>query len=204
MARRTQAERTAASDRALIEAAVKLIADRGYERTTLAAIGDAAGYSRGLVTQRFGSKEGLLRVVVERMLESWTEHTLKPRLGDSSGIDALRATLAVYLDTVERAPNSIRALYALLREADGPVPALRERVSQLQRDERANIERWIRAGQRDGTIRDDIDPAAEATLFLGVLRGVTMQWLLDTDHVDIVAALTQHGATLDRTLGANR
>ena len=204
MARRTQAERSAASDRALIDAAIQLIAERGYERATLAAIGDAAGYSRGLVTQRFGSKEGLLRVVVEQMLESWGEHTLKPRLGDRTGIDALRATLDVYLDTVERSPNSIRALYALLREADGPVPALRERVAQLQRDERANIARWVRAGQRNGSIRRDVDPIAEATLFLGVLRGVTMQWLLDPDHVDIVAALTQHGATLDRTLGAHR
>ena len=52
-----------------------------------------------------------------------------------------------------------------------------------------------------GVVRADVDPRAEAVVFLGVLRGVTMQWLLDPERVDIVAALTQYGATLDRTLG---
>jgi len=198
----TQAERVAASDRALIDAAIELIAERGYERTTLALIGEKAGYSRGLVTQRFGNKEKLLWAVIREILDRWSTHSLSERV-DKVGVPALQAILSAYLDACDKAPNRIKAYYALLREADGPVPALRERVSQLQRDERANIERWIRAGQRDGTIRGDVDPAAEATLFLGVLRGVTMQWLLDADHVDIVAALTQHGATLDRTLGAN-
>ena len=57
----TQAERVATSDRALIDAAIELIAERGYDRSTLAAIGEQAGYSRGLVTQRSGNKENLLR-----------------------------------------------------------------------------------------------------------------------------------------------
>lgn len=197
----TQAERTAASDEALISAAARLIAERGYERTTLAAIGAEAGYSRGLVTQRFGSKEGLLWVVVERMVTGWSAHALRPRLGSSIGVPALQTLISVYLDTVERSPRSIAALYALLREASGPVPALRARIASLQQEERASIAALIVAGQRCGEVRPDVDPAAAAVEFLGMLRGVTMQWLLDPDGVDIVAALTQYGSTLDRTLG---
>jgi hypothetical protein len=36
--------------------------------------------------------------------------------------------------------------------------------------------------------------------FLATLRGTTTQWLLDPS-VDLVAALAQYGATLDRSLG---
>src|ERR1700748_893308 len=63
--RRTQAERAAESDRRLLRAALKLIAERGYRNTSLAAIGEEAGYSRGLVNDRFGSKAGLLWALVK-------------------------------------------------------------------------------------------------------------------------------------------
>jgi len=35
---------------------------------TLAAVGERAGYSRGLATARFGSKDELLRALVERIV----------------------------------------------------------------------------------------------------------------------------------------
>ena len=43
----------------MIDAAIELILEFGPEKTTLAAIGERAGYSRGLATYRFGSKAGL-------------------------------------------------------------------------------------------------------------------------------------------------
>jgi AcrR family transcriptional regulator len=198
--RRSQAERVEASDRALIAAAVKLIADRGYQRTTLAAIGDAAGYSRGLVTQRFGSKEGLLWAVLDRLLDSWVLRSAGPRVGDRVGVEALRAAVDAYLQLVQAAPDSLRAYHALLREADGPVPEVRRRIAEVNRDERDGIARWLREGQAAGSVRNDVDPDAVAVTFLAVIRGTTTQWLLDP-AVDISSALTQYAADLDRTLG---
>ena len=191
----TQAERVAASDRALIDAAIDLIAERGYERTTLALIGEKAGYSRGLVTQRFGNKEKLLWAVIRQILDQWSTHSFSERV-DKVGVPALQAILSAYLDACDRAPQRIRAYYALLREADGPVPAVRETIKKLHATERKHIAALIRAGD----VRADIDPDAEATAFLGVMRGVTMQWLLDPKGVDLVGTLTQYGVSLERTL----
>ena len=56
--RLTQAERTAISDRRMLDAAIELICTHGTHQTTLQALGRASGYSRGLVTYRFGSKAG--------------------------------------------------------------------------------------------------------------------------------------------------
>ena len=111
-------------------------------------------------------------------------------------VDTLHATLDAYIEAVTRSPHRIRAYYALLREANGPVPALHDHVAALQRDERQSIAAHIATGQRAGTIRADLDPDSEAALFLGVLRGVTIQWLLDPEHVDIVSVLSEYGATL--------
>ena len=57
----------------LLDAAAELISEGGYERMTLAAIGKRAGYSHGLVTARFGSKEGLLWALVDRMVNGRLE-----------------------------------------------------------------------------------------------------------------------------------
>lgn len=42
-----------------MEAAIRLVARVGYTHTTLESIGVEAGYSRGLVQHRFGSKDRL-------------------------------------------------------------------------------------------------------------------------------------------------
>ncbi len=187
----------------MIDAAIELIAERGYDRTTLALIGEKAGYSRGLVTQRFGNKENLLWAVMRQILGRWSTDALQPRVADKVGVSALQTILAAYLDACEAAPTRIQAYYALLREADGPVPEVRETIRKLHVRERASIAEIIRAGQRAGTVRGDVDAGAEATAFLGVMRGVTMQWLLDRKAVDLVGTLTQYGVSLERALGAN-
>ena len=50
-------ERSDLSTARLLDAAAELIEEGGYEAMTVAAVGERAGYSRGLVTARFGSKE---------------------------------------------------------------------------------------------------------------------------------------------------
>ncbi|WP_347338882.1 helix-turn-helix domain-containing protein [Mycolicibacterium sp. P9-64] len=45
------------SSRRLAEAAIELIAEKGFSNTTAQEIGIRAGYSRAMVRERFGSKE---------------------------------------------------------------------------------------------------------------------------------------------------
>jgi len=61
--RRTQAQRRAQAEQRLLDAALEIVARTGSVRMTLAQVGEAAGYSRGLAAHRFGSKAGLLRAL---------------------------------------------------------------------------------------------------------------------------------------------
>jgi AcrR family transcriptional regulator len=67
--RRTQAERREQAERRLLDAALAVVARRGSVRMTLAEVGEAAGYSRGLPAHRFGSKAGLLRALAAHIGE---------------------------------------------------------------------------------------------------------------------------------------
>ncbi|MCH8249022.1 MAG: TetR/AcrR family transcriptional regulator [Proteobacteria bacterium] len=88
----TQAERTALSDNAMLDAALDLILKYGTEKTTLAMIGEAAGYSRGLATYRFGSKAGLYDEICKSISRNWLEY-LTRGVGDKVGIEAMCAAL---------------------------------------------------------------------------------------------------------------
>ena len=200
--RRTQAERTALSEDRLLAAALQLISERGYERTTLQAIGERAGYSRGLVGHRFGSKEGLLWAALERMFRHWGAESLAPAVGQRVGIDALHAAIDTTRASLHAAPERLRAFYALLFESLGPLPALRPKVADFHRRQRAAVEEWIEAGVRAGTVRADVDAATQAALFVSAIRGAAWQWLIDPS-VDVDAIHEEIKATFARNLGRN-
>jgi AcrR family transcriptional regulator len=70
MAKPLDKERNAARSReAILDAALRLFAERGYEATSLQDVGAAAGVSRGTPGYFFGSKEELYRAVLERGLD---------------------------------------------------------------------------------------------------------------------------------------
>ena len=65
--RRTQAERRAATRRALLDAARGLFAERGYHGTAAEEIVRRAGVTRGAMYHHFEDKRGLFRAVVEEI-----------------------------------------------------------------------------------------------------------------------------------------
>src|SRR5258708_32621479 len=58
----------------LVAAAAELFAQRGYSATSVAAIGEAAGVSRGLVNFHFQTKEKLLHAVIEELVSDLESH----------------------------------------------------------------------------------------------------------------------------------
>jgi AcrR family transcriptional regulator len=65
--RRTQAERSAATRGALLQAARELFARDGYAATGREAIVERAGVTRGAMYHHFADKEGLFRAVFEEL-----------------------------------------------------------------------------------------------------------------------------------------
>jgi AcrR family transcriptional regulator len=64
---RTQAERSAATQQALIEAARRLWGERGYAEVSTPEIARAAGVTRGAMYHQYADKAALFRAVIEAM-----------------------------------------------------------------------------------------------------------------------------------------
>ena len=171
----------------MIRAAIRLIARDGYTRTTLAQVGKQAGYTGGLVSHHFGSKEGLARALVERAAGRFYQDQLLAATRGKSGLDALCASLDTYLDELVVREEYMRALYVLMGEALGPVAEINEVFAELNRGFRDSASAWVREGMDAEEIRPDLDPDAEAAVFVGMLRGVATQWMADPRCFDLDA-----------------
>ena len=198
--RRTQAERTALSEKLILRAATKLIARKGYSQTTLAEIGREAGYSGGLVSHRFGSKQDLLRALVERITSRFARDQMMPAIEGRPGLEALREMADTYLRELTAREERLRALYVLMGEALGPVPELRAVFAELNESIRSAARGCIRRGIAEGQIRPDVQPETEAAMFLALLRGVALQWLVDPGSVELAALRAFVKETIRRSL----
>jgi AcrR family transcriptional regulator len=176
--RRTQAERSALSDSRMTAAAVQLIAERGVAGTTLAAIGEAAGYSRGLATHRFGSKAGLLRHVIKRVSREWLRR-LDAAVGSKVGLSALEAALDTQVGFIREAPNEVRAMYLLWFQSIEPNAEYRPNVAEVHRQQRETVAGWIAAGQAFGLVTEDANPRQVAEYFCGAAAGLVFHWLVN-------------------------
>ena len=167
--RRTQQERRATTERRVLDAATELIARRGSRAVTLAEVGRAAGYSRGIVHAHFGSREQLLEAVVRDA----QRFDVPPVEGN--GLDQLTALVTAYLANVRSRAPSTGAFLLLWAESVADDPVLGPLFAERDTAFRAALAEQVRQGAADGSIRADADPDAVAVVLLGLLRGIGMQ-----------------------------
>jgi AcrR family transcriptional regulator len=184
-----QQQRSHHSTARLLDAASELIAERGWAGATLAGVGERAGFSRGLVTARFGSKEKLLAALVERIVTRWSLRNVLPRTEGRPGLDAVVVMLDAVREQAERDASALSALYVLSFEAIGPSVELRDRMIEFHRGLRADIAELLRRGLRDGSIRAGTSVEAEAALIVASLRGIAYLWALDPERTCFVEQL---------------
>ena len=225
--RRSQTERREEAEHRLLQAALEIVARRGSVRMTLAEVGEAAGYSRGLPAHRFGNKAGLVHALAGYIGERFgqqREQGPKPE----PGLDAILGNIHFYF-SLARAPSraaagrragapaearpvahpvaqpgnaftATRALLVMMTESCmEPNADLRAEVAAYNCTALAWFEQHIRIGIERGQIAADNDPAITAVILLGAMRGVLLQWLVD-DRIPLTSVRDRLLVIADRVL----
>jgi len=188
--RRTQAERRDESERLLLGATLAVVASRGVGAATLEEIGREAGYSRGLATQRFGSKQGLTEAVIGYLHREREAILEADKVADMPALQALAYYVEGHLRGLRHEAGA-RAYFMLLAAAVADGTEMREAFAASH--ERVRV--WLRAlllrGQAEGDIRPEIDPDAGALMIGSLLLGLSTQWLIDpSTPLDPIVATT--------------
>jgi AcrR family transcriptional regulator len=182
--RRTQAERTALSERRMFEAAVKLIGERGVQRTTLKDVCEAAGYSRGLANYRFGSKDAFLREVIGQFNLAW-EHHIKTTIGDKTGLPAVLAAVDALESFLTDHANEMRGMYMIWYGSIGDNLEVQERLAENHRAYRRDMRRWVSEGIADGSVRKSVNADQFSIQYCSFVFGTVYQWVVNPSAFDL-------------------
>lgn len=181
---RTQAGRTALSDERMFASAKQIIVEKGTHKTTLKEIGERAGYSRGLASNRFGSKEGLFSQMVRDFNRRWASE-LKRFVGEKTGLAAYIAAFDAVESFLLGHSEEMRALYILWFESMTSHDEVRRRLAANHLAYRRDTELWICQGIEQGTIRPSIDPVCFAVEFAALIFGLIYQWLVQPEAINV-------------------
>lgn len=196
--RQTQIERRAESEQRLLAAAAELIAAEGFAAASLERVGAVAGYSRGLASQKFGSKDGLVTAVIAAVIDRNTQLMGARHVRSASPLDDIIAYADVILLQME-ADVFIRAYWVMMASAIAnrlPTQAVflaeHEKVKQ-------RLSGLITQGQASGEIDPAVDADAAALSIGSTLLGIGIECLLDP-ALDIPRVRAAALATISRTL----
>lgn len=201
----TQVQRTASARRRLIAATRDLVAAQGVGSTSVAAIGERAGMSRGAVNFHFGSKDDLLVAVSEQVTSDWETQVvaaLEDGLDLANTRQLIDTMLRAWLGELDVHPDRVRIVVMLIFEALGPSPHLHEHFVALRRQLRDRVVAFVAEEQRAGRVAGSVDPQGFATLLCGLLLGVAVTHLLDPEDGGLTVAIDETRATLVARLRA--
>jgi AcrR family transcriptional regulator len=189
--RRTQSERRAETERRLLDAAMRLVASGGVRAVTLAAVGTEAGYSRGIVSHHFGSRQALMDALARDV-----QRRFAPRTATGAGLERVLSLVDAYLGDLAERDLDARVFLVLWIEAIASDEELREVFSGRDAAFRQGWADAVRAGVADGSIRSGADPEGAAAALAALTRGVGLQRLLTPDAVDLAAVRDEVGKLL--------
>jgi len=159
------ATRSERSRRAILEAALTIIARDGAGRLTLDAIVRESGISKGGLTHHFPSKEAVLRALLEGQIEHFEAFSLawREKAGPEVAYPMLAADIAATQEAVDRSCSTAFALVAAAAQDPELLATIRDR-----------------AGERLGRLRAEARDPTVATLRWMAARGLVSSFLLGT------------------------
>ncbi|MFF9278025.1 TetR/AcrR family transcriptional regulator [Streptomyces griseosporeus] len=119
----------------LLQAAVELVNERGYEATTLSDIADRAGSARGLVSYYFPGKRQLVQSAVHRLMHRTLEEALEREPRTEDGRERMARAIDAILGLARDRTVLMRQHMAGLLQAEGFVQCPEQkRLAELLRD----------------------------------------------------------------------
>jgi AcrR family transcriptional regulator len=145
-----RAEQKEATREAVLDAALALFAERGFDGASIRDIADRAGISHAVIRQHFGAKEDLWRAAVEYMFARFFDEMDAQNWGEDRPLkQRLEAFLRNYVLYCARHPEHVRIM---MHESLGDSERLDWMVEHYVAPAHRNIEPLLRAAMEAGYV----------------------------------------------------
>ncbi|MBI4337412.1 MAG: TetR/AcrR family transcriptional regulator [Chloroflexi bacterium] len=160
----------------IVEKARQILAARGMDALTMRALSQAVGVTEGAIYRHFRDKHEILLALIDDVEENLLAGLERAKSRGHRPLDCLENVLHERLSSAERRGGiSVLVIGAVLRSGDaGP----RQRMGAAVDRYVAKVQEILEEGVRQGQVRPDIDPAAAALAFYGLMHGAVALWRL--------------------------
>ncbi|MEU3887802.1 helix-turn-helix domain-containing protein [Streptomyces sp. NPDC029041] len=173
--------------RAMVDAAIELFSRQGVRGTGVAAVAERAGVTPSALIHHFGSKDALVRAVLEEADRRALERLSIP----SDAEPTLDEAFDWFIRDAEHTAATERDLAALhttlTAENLDPGSVLHTWFRDRGRALRTHLASLFTRAMADGSARTELNPAVLAAETAAFLEGAHLLWLLDPEHVDLTS-----------------
>ena len=159
----------------ILDAAVRVFAAKGFYHARVSEIANLAGVADGTIYLYFKSKDDLLISLFEDRMDDVIANVRGAVDGPGTPVERLRRLVTVHLSMVQLNPEVAEVLTVELRQSS---KFLKEYTPSKFAEFLKLIARTIEAGQRDGSIRRELDAHVVARALFGALDELVLAWVL--------------------------
>ena len=168
----SQADRSARTRSALLEAAARGLSRYGYGHLRLEEVAREAGYTRGALYHQFKDKTDLALAVIDWVNENWMREVGEPAREESDPVAELLALARGHAVFCRR--DIARVVMALRVEFSGHDHPVGREIERIMETAIERVARLIGAGRRDGSIPPGPTARTTALAFMGALEGTVI------------------------------
>ena len=181
-----QADRSARTRSALLEAAARGLSRYGYGNLVLERVASEAGYTRGALYHQFKDKEDLALAVIDWVDETWRQEVGPLVDRESDPVDALLALARGHAVFCRR--DVARVGMALRLEFSGQDHPVASHLQRISESLVKRCTRLIAAGRKVGKIPPGPPARTVARAFIGAMEGTVIELAGQAPHDELLAA----------------
>jgi len=168
----------------IIQAATKLVGEKGIQNLTTKNLAAEMGFSEPALYRHFKNKTEIL-VSVLSFYRSALQKSLKNILtSDLSGLEKLEQIMKFQFGHFSENPAIVMVIFS--ETSFQYEKKLSDVVLKILNDKKERIGMISKSGQKDGSIRKDIDGDDLASLFMGGMRFTILRWRLNDYKYNLV------------------
>lgn len=173
------AARVAVADKreAILRAAIKVFASRGYFNSKVADIAREAGIADGTVYLYFKSKDDVLHSIFDRAMEEFISEGRRELEGIADPAERLRRIASLHLEKLG-ADRDLAIVFQV--ELRGSTKHMQEFSAAGFGEYLDIIRQTIADGQRSGVFKNGIKPVVAAKILYGALDEMVTNWILSS------------------------
>ncbi len=167
----------------IIQAATKLIGDKGIQNLTTKNLAAEIGFSEPALYRHFKGKTDILVSVLGFYKKSLSQGMAGILTSDSTGVEKLVEILKFQFKHFSNNPAIVMVIFA--ETSFQYEKRLSNVVLDVLNRKKAMLEEIIVLGQNDGSIRKDVSPEHISSVFMGGMRFTILRWRLNEYNFDL-------------------